>query len=257
MRFTGPELDKYFSSAILNGFDTTAFPPTVQILLNGLIKLGAIAAPRVFKLAMNFVWEKEVGFTPQALIDEMDGIAEGMCSTLGSNCNVDEWKKTIHELNMLPELIRMACTAYGAWGQSTAEAHVIQLRALDFGGGPFANFTILTTHRGDPANPNNAFVSVSFPAFVGVITGVSQGGIGVSEKVWMVQGLDGLLPGSFNGEADIFVLRDILEYSHTRQEAETYMQAANKTWAIWVGVGSLRRWRCWSRLVHPRCRRGI
>ncbi len=43
---------------------------------------------------------------------------------------------------MLPELIRMACTAYGAWGNATGGKGLTQVRALDFGGGPFANYTV-------------------------------------------------------------------------------------------------------------------
>ena len=59
----------------------------------------------------------------------MDGIAAGLCAkmdllnptTQGSKpdlpaspaCNVTEWSTTIKLLNMLPELIRMTCTAYG------------------------------------------------------------------------------------------------------------------------------------------------
>jgi hypothetical protein len=65
---------------------------------------------------------------------------------------------------MLPELIRMACTTYGAWSEATgAKTSLIQLHALDFGMGPFANYTVAQVHRSDPNNLNNAFVSVSFP----------------------------------------------------------------------------------------------
>jgi len=82
-----------------------------------------------------------------------------------------------------------------------------------------------------------AFASVSFPGMVGVITGVAQDGIGISEKVWMTYDTPSLQPGSYDGEPDVFVLRDILQQSKTRLEAETYMQNAKRTWAIWVGVG--------------------
>jgi hypothetical protein len=81
----------------------------------------------------------------------------------------------------------------------------LQLRALDFGSGPLANFSLLAVHR--PVDPNapvvqvpgqwdtpggqgndagdlpQAFASLTFPGLVGVITGVSQRGIGLSEKV--------------------------------------------------------------------------
>lgn len=110
------------------------------------------------------------------------------------------------------------------------------MRALDFGSGPFANYTVVQVHKSD-ASDMNAFVSVAFPGMVGVITGVSQRGIGVSEKVWETYDKRGIQPGSYNGEADVFVLRDILEKTTSRKDAETYLQHANRTWAIWIGIG--------------------
>ena len=84
-------------------------------------------------------------------------------------------------------------------------------------------------------------MSLSFPAFVGnthpflegvncaegmvgncyvllpgAVTGISQSGIGISEKVWMTYDKRELLPGSYNGLADVFVLRDILQNSKNR-----------------------------------------
>ena len=76
------------------------------------------------------VWEKEQSYVPQYMVDEMDGIAAGVCAKMdllnptttqegGSGlptvpaCNVTEWSLKVKQLNMLPELIRMACTAYG------------------------------------------------------------------------------------------------------------------------------------------------
>lgn len=136
--------------------------------------------------------------------------------------------------NMLPELIRMACTAYGAWGDASPTGTLVQTRALDFGGGPFANYTVISVHR---SSDMRAFMMVGFPAFVGAITGVAQNGIGISEKVWMTYDKRSLQPGSYDGEPDVFVLRDILQNAQTRQEAEQYMVNAKRTWAIFVGVG--------------------
>jgi len=53
------------------------------------------------------------------------------------------------------------------------------------------------------------FVSVTFPAFVGAVTGISQSGIDISEKVWMTYNKKELLPGSYDGLADVSVPRDI------------------------------------------------
>lgn len=239
VEFVDVKLTKFYADEVLN-LDISAIPEPLHSILRVLQIKGAIAAPKLFNAAMEWVWEKEAKYVPQNLIDEMDGMGEGMCSTLsktGMACNSTEWAYKIKSVNMLPELIRMACTAYGAWGKATPNGGLLQVRALDFGSGPFANYTIISTSRGDSNNPDHAFVSVSFPGFVGVITGVSQNGIGISEKVWMTYDKRSLQPGSYDGLADIFVLRNILENSKTKAEAETYMANVARTWAMWVGVG--------------------
>jgi hypothetical protein len=50
----------------------------------------------------------------------MNAIGEGMCGALGDGCNVTEMTNKVKRLNMFPELIRMACTAFGAWGPASA-----------------------------------------------------------------------------------------------------------------------------------------
>ena len=84
-----------------------------------------VATPLIFKRALSLVYELEESFTPQYLKDEMDGIAEGVCFTLDQEakakakaetetaqeakaCDVEHWKEAVREMNMLPELIRMA-----------------------------------------------------------------------------------------------------------------------------------------------------
>ena len=51
---------------------------------------------------------------------------------------------------------------------------------------------------------------------LGAVTGVSQSGVGISEKVWMTYDDPDLQPGSFNGLADVFVLREILQNSKNK-----------------------------------------
>lgn len=215
IEFMGPKLDKFYMDMVLN-IDLSGFPEPLQSVLRVLQVKGALAAPELFKTAMAWVWEQEKGFVPSYYFDEMHGMAVGVCDSLkGDHCDVTAVEQQIQNLNMLPELIRMACTAYGAWGKATATGQgLIQLRALDFGSGPFANYTVIATHRENEFG--NAYVSVSFPGFVGVVTGVSQYGIGVSEKVWMTYDKRSLQPGSYQGEPDIFVLRDILQNSKNR-----------------------------------------
>lgn len=236
--FTTVQLDKYIASMVMD-LDISSLPEPIQKIVEKAQKGLAILAPKVFREAMEFVWKNEEQYAPKNLITELDAVAEGMCSVL-DKCDVDHWKKTLREVNMLPELIRMSCTAYGAWGKaknSQEDAGLLQLRALDFGGGPFANNTVVMTHRNDPNNPNHAFTMVTFPGFIGAITGVAQNGIGISEKVWMTYDKRSIQPGNYKGEADVFALRYILEFAKSKEEAVEYLQSIHRTWAMWIGVG--------------------
>lgn len=236
-QFMGPAMDSFYRQEVMSLMDDiSSFPPEVQEVLKKLLTLGAAAAPKIFKTAMNWVWEQEKQYVPEYLIQEMDGMAHGICdaSKVGS-CNVTEWQESIQATNMLPELIRMACTAFGAWGKATPDSGLVQLRALDFGGGPFANYTVVAVNR--ETENGNAFVSVTFPGMVGVITGVSQSGVGISEKVWMTYDTPSIQPGSYDGEPDVFVLRDLLQNAKSRQEAADYVKSIKRTWSIWIGVG--------------------
>ena len=238
IEFLEIKINQFYRSAILD-LDISQYPEPLQDILRIIQIKGAIAAPEALKKAMTWVWEREQSYFPAYVFEEIDGMAKGICDSIYPlKCDVDAWKAELQAFNMMPELIRMACTAYGAWGNATPSGKgLIQTRALDFGSGPWSNYTIIGTHR-DDTNPDfNAFVSVTFPGMVGAITGVSQRGIGISEKVWMTYDEKNLQPGSFQGEADIFVLRDILQNSKSKADAEAYLKSIPRTWAIWIGVG--------------------
>lgn len=230
-------MNKFFKDSFLD-LDLNDIPEEFQPIFEKILAREAKFVPELATAMMAWVWKSETPNIPERYFEETRGIAEGLCAARKPRpCNVDFWTEKIRALNMLPELVRMACTVFGAWGDATPkDAGLLQLRALDFGTGPWAKYTVIQVHHDDNA-PMNSFVSVSFPAFVGVITGVSEHGIGVSEKVMMVHGDKSIPPGNYKGEPDVFVLRDILEFSKNRQEAEDYVQTIPRTWAIWIGVG--------------------
>ena len=132
--------------------------------------------PGIADEILSWVYKKEEQYMPQRLIDEMNGIADGVCMKLGDKCDVSKWLEDIRRANMLPEFIRMACTAYGAWGKASGgsdSAGLVQTRALDFGGGPFANYTVIAVHHNEGMR---SFAMVSWPGFVGAVTGIAQNG---------------------------------------------------------------------------------
>jgi hypothetical protein len=144
----------------------------------------------------------------------------------------------------------MTCTMFGSWGSSRPPetgGTLLQLRALDFGASPFSNYSMLQVHRPPPEAAAAAatkvakegqwpspggegddagdlvqgFASLAFPGFVGVITGTSERGIGLSEKVWLQSNVTGgKQPGAYDGEADVLVMRDVLELALDRKSAE-------------------------------------
>jgi hypothetical protein len=232
--FVNVALPKYFISTIMD-LDFSKYPEPIQKILNVVKIKGASVAPDALMKAMKWVYDSEFDSIPPYLIDEMNGIGDGVCNTLGSSCNAEEWRDTVKTVNMLPELIRMACTAFGAWDKASESGKLLQVRALDFGGGPFANFTMLNVYR-SPDNSERPFASVTFPGMVGVITGVAKNGIGISEKVWDISGGD-TPEGSYTGEPDVFMLRDLLQYSTSKEHASAHMQSVNRTWGIWAGIG--------------------
>jgi hypothetical protein len=171
VEFIKVKLPVYYADMILD-LDISMLPKFLQVKTKQL----GLKAPEIFAEALQYVYDREEQYMPVNLINEMNGIAEGVCITLsrqgqGKECNVTDWQLEIKRANMLPELIRMACTAYGAWGTAshgTSDGSLVQVRALDFGKGPFSNYTVINVHRNPGAR---SFVMVGFPGFVGAITG--------------------------------------------------------------------------------------
>jgi hypothetical protein len=60
---------------------------------------------------------------------------------------------------------------------------------------------------------------------------------GVSENIGITEKFGDDHPGAYDGEPDVFVLRDILQSSKTKEDAESYMANVKRTWAMYVGVG--------------------
>jgi hypothetical protein len=192
------------------------------------------AAPKVFKLAFDYVYSQQKDIIPSRYWDETRGIAAGLCSVDKSGtCDEDQWFQTISRLQMLPELIQMQCSMMGAWGQSTPDQKLVQLRTLDFGTGPFANANVLVVHH--PTDSPNAFAALSFPGFVGMVTGFSQT-IAQSEKVDDVSGAS-RPAGTYKGEAVAMVIRDIVQNAQSKEDAVAIAQNASRTWSVWLGVG--------------------
>jgi len=193
-------------------------------------------APGAINTALAWVYEQEqswISASPVQFSDEILGLANGTCfNKTKSQCDPVAFAQLLSNVNMLPELIKMHCSMLGAWGKATPDGKLAQLRTLDFGVGPMGNYTMLTVHHPDNGFP---FALISWPGMVGAVTGFSEY-LGLSQKVDLVTGKPDI-KGSFHGKADVIVIREMLQFSKTKEEAVVLALKTARTWAIWLGLG--------------------
>src|SRR2546422_171919 len=161
---------------------------------------------------LDAAWEKLRPFTPREDMQEMAGLAAGAGVPL----------HTIHRMHAIPDLGETSCSGLVARDTATRDGHVYQLRILDYG----ANFNLqrrplITVYR--PGNAN-AFVNIGWVGFVGVISGINDKGVALSEMGF------GNPPGeTLAGEPMPFLLKSVLRYANNADEGATLIRAARRT----------------------------
>jgi len=160
---------------------------------------------------------------PERYIEEMKGVAEGSGVPY----------QQIYQVAMIPEAIKASCTMVGAWDQATPEGYtLVHLRALDWDtNGPFQQFPVVLVYH--PTDGGHTFSVLSWAGLVGAITGFSNAEVAICEKVW--DSYDG--KDSRRGTPFTFVLRDILQFDKTKEDAIARMNTTDRTCSIYVGVG--------------------
>jgi hypothetical protein len=152
------------------------------------------------------------------------------------------------------------------------EGELVQLRALDWAtNGPFQEFPAVLVYH-PSTNGTNSFALLSFVGFVGALSGVSNAPVGICEKVWLTyngtssregniflswtgedgrwrsgkclpHGLPDLIIVSclpsyyFSGHPWHFVLRDILMWDKSVDDAINRVNQVARTCSIFIGVG--------------------
>jgi len=209
------QVEEYFQEQIDSY--VSSFPPDLQKLFE---ELGVDALNE----ALNLEIDATKHYTPAHFIEEMQGISNGS----GIDVNI------IWRWNLLPELIKAACSMYGAWGNAVANTsgNFFQLRALDWtANGPFQKFAAVTVYH--PTDGGVPFASLGWTGFIGSLTGFSSTPFGVCEKVW-------LSSNSTENRFGIpwpFIMRDIIQFDKTMDDAYSRITNAKRTCPIWIGLG--------------------
>lgn len=208
----------YLLSTFLAHLEQTienAIPDLPEVVKEVIAEYGLLGA-------LDLTADLTYAYTPQAFFDEMAGMANGT----GIPYN------TILQVQMLPELVQAACSMFGAWGKSTPGGALYQLRALDWDtSGPLQTYPTVTIYHPKPGN-GHPFANVAWAGFIGTLSGMSSMPLAVSEKVG-----DDFGEMSRIGVPWHFLLRDILQYDITLDDAVNRMANAARTCNIYVGIG--------------------
>ncbi|KAM9961271.1 hypothetical protein ACTFIR_004109 [Dictyostelium discoideum] len=181
-------------------------------------------------LALDITADLTKKYTPKSFFEEMQGIADGSGIEY----------KTILRLHMFPELIKAACSMVGAYNSATLNKGLLQLRALDFGFDPMNPLrlhpTVMIYHPESVSaggDGGHEFATLSWAGFLGTLTGYSQH-VGICEKYWF--GYNGT--SSREGIPFHFLLREIIQFDESIDEALNRIINADRTCSVFMGLGS-------------------
>jgi len=128
----------------------------------------------------------------------------------------------------------------GAWGKALDpnwSGKILQMRTLDWDmKGPFRNLASVTVYHPVNSTYGHPYAMVGFPGFIGALSGISSTKLGISE-------IGVAFPdASFGDESRagvpfIFLLKDILNYDYTVDDAISRMAVAPRTCDLILGVG--------------------
>jgi len=173
-------------------------------------------------------WNIMEPFVSQEEMEEMAGLADGLKAAGVSGIDLS----IIHRVHAIPDLGETSCSALVAKGSATRDGHVYQLRILDYGGGfGLEKRPLITVYHSTRTN-ENTFINVGWIGFVGLVSGMNEKGLAISEMGF------GNPPGeTLAGEPMIFLLKRALRHADSAEGAASIIRSArrNNSYAYWLG----------------------
>ena len=210
-------------------FLNRAFYKLLTGLSHGCQRIASWIAKVGLGVALDATYDITEKYTGQWFKDEMKGLADGS--------GVDE--KYIRRVHMIGELTQGHCSMYGAWGAATATGATLQLRALDWDtGGPFQDYPQITVYHAGEANDEegHSFANVGWVGWIGSISGISSKQMAISE-IGVSFPDKSFGKTSREGVPFTFLLRDILQFDNSLDNAIDHIKNAHRTCDLILGVG--------------------
>jgi len=207
----------YLESEITSGPYINKLP---KWLADMIADIGLDAALEVTELLTSY-------YTPAYFYDEFRGLADAS----GANY------QRIVNVHMIASLTQGDCSMLGAWGAAldpNSPTKLLQLRALDWDmKGPFRNYPSITVYH---PSQGNTWAQVGMIGFTTSLTGLSDKKLGISE-IGVAYPDDTFGSESRVGYPFLFLLRDILQWDITLDDATNRMANAKRTCDLILGVG--------------------
>lgn len=168
------------------------------------------------------VFEQTRPFVPQYYLQELQGLSDGSGVPL----------QDLIRANIIGEAGEWHCSLFGAWGEATAaDGHLYQLRALDYEtGANIQKYPLIVVYAPDDGH---IFANITWAGVVGCISGISEQQLAISE-----------IGDDYHKESDtfagipfMFLLRDILQFDTSLDEAINRVKNAPRTTSLMYGIG--------------------
>ena len=204
---------------------TAVYTSLSRVLKDAVPILPKFFCRFVVNVGLDGAWNKMRPFVPQAELDEMQGLADGLRDAGIKNISIEQ----IHRLMALPDLTEATCSAMILKGTN---GHWYQVRILDYGVGSGLEKNPLITVYHSTREGENTFVSIGWAGFTGLVSGRNEKGVAISEM-----GL-GSLPGeTLAGIPMIFLLKLLMRYADNAEAAVSIIRSAQRNNAYAYGVG--------------------
>lgn len=157
-------------------------------------------------------------------IEELRGLADGAGLTL----------QEVERAHAIPDISEWHCSFFAAVGKATASGDLIQIRALDYAtGAGIQKYPALLVYQPKEGVP---FVNVGWLGSCGLVTGMNDAGIAMSEigDDW------DKATDSFDGRPLTYVMRDAVQFSHTLDEAVNSVKDNPRTTSLLYCLSSAK-----------------
>ena len=218
------ELNEFFPKVIEYVETQLIAKAANHTLLAKLVEIGIDAA-------LDLSYEVTKRYTPSYVMEEIRGLSKG--------CGVSE--NVIRRVMWIGELTRGSCSMFGAWGNATKsrDGKLLQLRALDWDvDGPFRNYPAVVVYHPKNESYGHPWANVGFIGWTASITGMSAAGLSVSEIGVSFPDI------SFGKETYLepgvpfgFLIRDLLQYDRSLDDAINRITNSRRTCDLLLGVG--------------------